>query len=180
MTTITTRNLLLRPLCDGDADSLVRGLNNFNVSKWTARVPYPYGMAGAQAFLALCQTPQDGTLRLGITTNDQLIGVISYERSQDGISAEMGYWLAEPHWGKGHGKEAAAAMTAHAFGDGGHDMLIAGYAKGNEASRRILKGLGFKPTGELMNYSAANNANVPVIRLALAKGRWLESGRHGS
>jgi len=172
MTMISTKRLQLRPLHEGDTDGLVRGLNNFNVSKWTARVPFPYGMADAKSFLALCQKAEQDTLRLAITIDGELIGVISYERSQDGISAELGYWLAEPHWGQGYGTEAARAVSKHAFEAGGLDMLIAGYAKGNEGSRRILEGLGFEPTGELMQFSAANNANVPVVRLALAKGRW--------
>ena len=172
MTIITTERLALRPLEMGDADDLVRGLNNFNVSHWTARVPYPYSAADASAFIESCRSDRPGTLSLAITLDGRLIGDISYVRSDDGISAELGYWLTELEWAKGYGKEAAHAMTRHAFGEGRHDLLIAGYFRGNEGSRRILEGLGFEPTGELMQFSMASNANLPSVRLALSKGRW--------
>ena len=176
MTTITTQRLLLRPLQEGDAEALVRGLNNFNVAKWTARVPFPYGVMDARNFIALCANPEDCTLRLCITFRGDLIGVISCEQTHDGIAAELGYWLAEPHWGKGFGKEAAQAIAAHAFGQIRHDLLVAGYREGNEASRRILDGLGFEMTGRRQVFSAAANANVPVIRMALSRGRWQDVG----
>lgn len=39
---VETDRLILRPYKLEDADDLVDGLNNLNVSKWMAFVPYPY------------------------------------------------------------------------------------------------------------------------------------------
>lgn len=39
---IETDRLILRQYKLSDADDIVEGLNNLNVSKWMAFVPYPY------------------------------------------------------------------------------------------------------------------------------------------
>ena len=169
--TIITGRLLLRPLKAGDGHSLVAGLNNFNVSQWTARVPFPYGLADAEEFLQLCEGPAPGMQRFAITLNSDVIGVISYKRAREGDVAELGYWLAEPYWGRGFGREAARAVTDHAF-DSGLDELAAGYRHGNEGSRRILEGLGFVKTGDAMMFSQAVGAETPVARMRLTRQDW--------
>jgi RimJ/RimL family protein N-acetyltransferase len=175
LTAITTARLVLRPLQRGDLGDLIRGLNNFAVSQWTARVPHPYGTSDAENYLAMANAVEPGTLRLSIAHGGTVIGGISYERSAGGASAEIGYWLAEPHWGRGYGREAARAMTDHAFEVAGHALLVAGYRYGNEASRRILAGLGFVKTGEAMVFSKAVGSEMPVVRLGLTRDGWLEA-----
>ena len=166
MTRITTDRLTLRPLRDGDAGALVHGLGNLAVSRWTGRIPHPYGPADAQAFLAHAREAGDGRLIRAIDRKDTLIGVIGIEQG------ELGYWLAEPHWGQGYGTEAARAVTDHAFTSLGHDGLDASYHIGNAASRRILLGLGFAETGEGSAYSKARQAEVPHIKLRLTPAAW--------
>lgn len=169
MTTLSTRNLTLRPPQPADAEALVRGLGNFNVSRWTGRVPYPYGAADAEAFLAHCRKLPAAALILAIIRADELIGVIGIEHG------EIGYWLAEPHWGKGLGREAARAMTDHAFEGLQHEELVASYHHGNAASRRILLGLGFVETGEGSAFSKARQAEVPHVKLRLTHAAWAEA-----
>ena len=168
--TITTKRLLLRP--HADADDLVRGLSNFNVSRWTSRVPHPYGPADAQAFLA---GQQDGAFRRAIAMRiepSHLIGGIGYESTAAGGAPELGYWLAEPYWRNGLGKEAAFATVSHAFDDDGHGHLQARYNLGNEGSRRILLGLGFEPRGVERIFSKANSHDVEVEWLMLSRERF--------
>lgn len=172
-TTLTTPRLVLRPLDRGDGHALVRGLNNFNVSKWTARIPWPYTLADADDFIAICAKTTPATLRLAIVHAGNLIGVISYEAVESG-GAELGYWIAEPLWGRGLGSEAARAMADHAFEVARHDRLVAGYNPGNEASRRILEGLDFVRTGEVTSYSKAVGGETRVMRMALSRNRWEE------
>ena len=112
-----------------------------------------------------------GTLRLSITrkdSDDRVCGV-SYE---NGDSVELGYWLAEAEWGRGYGGEAARAITAHAFVVSGHGALVAGYAQGNDASRRILEGLAFTFLEKRMTFSKAIGATVPVVRMRLLRSNW--------
>ena len=165
MSVIATSRLVLRPSEARDAAAIVEGLNNLSVSKWTRRIPFPYRAEDAEDFLAL---PADapGITRRAITRDDRLIGVIGLEQG------EIGYWIAEPHWGQGFGREAARAMADHGFSVLGMDGLFASYHLGNDASRRILLGLGFIETGTEESFSAARNALVTVMKLVLSRDGW--------
>lgn len=173
MTTLITDRLTLRPPRAADADAIVRELGNFNVSRWTGRVPYPYGRADAGAFLAHCRELGDDALVLAITREDALIGVIGIEHG------ELGYWLAEAAWGKGYGTEAARAVVDHAFTALDFNELTASYHLGNAASRRILLGLGFIEIGEGSAFSKARQAEVPHMKLTLSRAAWKEAKERG-
>lgn len=164
MTTLATGRLILRPLSAADAGAIAEALGNFNVSRWTGRVPYPYGAADAEVFIAR-GLPEEALI-LAITTASELIGCIGIEHD------ELGYWLAEPHWGRGYGTEAARAMADHAFTSQDRSELIASYHLGNAASRRILLGLGFVETGEGSAYSKARQSEVALMKLKLTRTAW--------
>jgi RimJ/RimL family protein N-acetyltransferase len=170
MSRITTSRLYLRPPCAADAEALVRGLDNINVSRWTGRVPYPYGLDDAEAFLSHCGSLDKSDQVLAITCQGDMIGVIGIEKG------ELGYWLAQPHWGKGFGSEAAHAMTGHGFGTLGLARMTASYHVGNDASRRILQGLGFTEIGEARAFSRARQEEVRLVTLALTRDGWQKAG----
>ncbi len=169
MTIITTPRLVLRPPEDGDLPEIVRGLNNFNVSKGTARIPFPYGEEDAAEFLRLTRQAGPDVLPLAITLQEKLIGVISIEKG------EIGYWLAEPCWGNGYGREAAHALVEYYFGGLRKFSLTARYHIGNEASRRILQGLGFVEIGKTAGFSRARNAEVPLMVLGMDRMEWQQA-----
>lgn len=172
MTTITTGRLVLRPLVSSDAEALVSGLDNLAVSRWTSRIPFPYTLADAREFIAICATGKTEDLRLALVLDGAIIGVISYEGGSSTAPAEIGYWIAQPHWGKGLGREAARAIVDHGFEAGGLVSLTARHDLGNAASRRILEGLGFVRTGDEQGFSRARNAATTVARLHLSKDDW--------
>ena len=169
MTILVTDRLTLRPPQDADAEALVLGLGNLNVSRWTGRVPHPYGRHDAVDYIARYRNAPPDELMLFITQGDTLIGGIGI--TQD----ELGYWLAEPQWGKGFGTEAARAVTDHAFADTRRDRLVASYHLGNDASRRLLLGLGFRETGEDVSFSKARQTEVPHMKLVLTREAWAEA-----
>jgi len=66
-------------------------------------------------------------------------------------------------------------MTDHAFAVLKRDTLVASYQLGNAASRRILLGLGFVEMEEGASFSLARQAEVPIMKLALARERWQQA-----
>jgi RimJ/RimL family protein N-acetyltransferase len=169
MTTLVTDRLTLRPPQEADREQLVPALNNLNVSRWTGRIPFPYGPEDAEAFFShVRQAPADALI-LFITCGDALIGCIGIEHD------ELGYWLAEPHWGQGYGTEVARAVVDHAFSKLNREELIASYHIGNAASRCILLGLGFVEEGESSAFSKARQAEVPHMKLRLTRQGWAEA-----
>ncbi|MCA3554752.1 GNAT family N-acetyltransferase [Aestuariivirga sp.] len=168
MTILVTDRLMLRPLEERDRQALIPALNNLNVSRWTGRIPHPYGPEDAEAFFVYLRRKPEDTLVLAITRSDAMIGVI-------GLEGELGYWLAEPHWGQGYGTEAARAVADHAFEMLEREELLASHHVGNAASRRILLGLGFVETEEGSAYSNARQADVPHMKLRLTRQAWKEA-----
>jgi [ribosomal protein S5]-alanine N-acetyltransferase len=172
---IVTSRLHLRALEAEDAAAIVRYLNNYEVTKTTGRVPFPYGPDDAVEFLERAASQQaNGTAFMFAVAErgspGDLIGVVSLERDADnGNSAELGYWLGEPFWGRGLMGEAAKAVLGFGFAGAGLARLHACYHLGNEASRRILMGLGFKPMRRCAAYSVAQARNVDMEELELLK-----------
>lgn len=181
MAIIETSRLILRELEESDLDDLVRALDNINVVRNTARIPFPYTRADAADYLALTRHAEPGTLRLSLALKEAphvVCGGAGYEGGQDDV--ELGYWIAEPLWGRGLGTEAARAITGYAFANTTYRVMVAGYRIGNEASRRILAGLGFEPTHETMVMSRGLGHEVPVMRMRLTREVWMNGKGRGS
>lgn len=176
MWVIETERLGLRHPTENDASAIARGAGNFNVSRSLARVPHPYSVADALAFLKHIPTRHPYSLTCAIELKSQpeeLIGMIGYEFHEDKYQAELGYWLAEPFWGDGIGKEAAQAVVQHAFMVTQLNQLGAAYHNENPASARILMGLGFETTGHVMQFSKARGKEIAATTLKLTREHWL-------
>jgi [ribosomal protein S5]-alanine N-acetyltransferase len=61
---------------------------------------------------------------------------------------ELGVHLLPVYWGQGFAVEASKAIIAFAFESLGARSLVAGHHPENDASRRVLKKLGFRYEGE--------------------------------
>jgi RimJ/RimL family protein N-acetyltransferase len=85
---------------------------------------------------------------------------------------EIGYWLGVPFWGNGYATEMARALIDHAFGDRGHDVLVAGARVSNPASRRVLEKCGFQWTGVGLYRIRAIQSSAPFDRFRLERRIW--------
>jgi len=176
---IETSRLLLVPLGERHVLALSQAVNNFRIIQNTARIPWPYRLDDASAFWRFTVGRQGRSPCFCIFAKDQpdvLAGGISYEKNVTGSEAEIGYWVAEPCWGRGYGLEAARAAVSHAFRHHGIDRMVAGYRHGNEASRRILDRLGFRLVGHRASYSVGTGRTMPTARLELTRREWLRAG----
>lgn len=173
---IETERLILRPVAESDVDALVCELNNFNIVRNTARIPFPYHRDDAIEFLQFIKTLDSRSLVCAISSKaapHEFWGIISYEFSVEKNDAELGYWLSETQWGKGFMSEAVKAVIGHAFVNSQLDKLIARFANDNLISGRILKNLGFIEVAQSKNYSKAQGKEVQVTNLMLTRERWL-------
>ncbi len=171
MTRIATERLILRPIEPGDLLPIASHINNLAVSQNLTRVVHPYF---PDDFKRWEQRDKRHGHVFAITLNgDAVIGVVGLEFDAVGIEAELGYWLAEAYWKQGFMGEAARAATDFAFGRAGYDRLTSGYKHGNEASRRILLGLGFRHTGHKWAASFSLKRPVRIAKVELTKREWL-------
>lgn len=136
----------LRPLVPEDAPTLAVLCDNRRIwDNLRDFIPSPYSLEDAEAFIALCQAdcPQ---LNFAIEAEGQLVGVVGLVPGVDihRCSAELGYWIGEPYWGRGYASEAARLMTAYGFEQLGLVRIFAGVFDYNKASQRVLEKAGYR------------------------------------
>ncbi|RVT82598.1 N-acetyltransferase [Rhodobacteraceae bacterium CCMM004] len=167
--TLTTPRLTLRPLGPEDAEALVAGVGNYDVSRWLAVVPYPYGRADAEAFLASSAAAPGRAW--AICDDDGLQGVIAGH-------SELGYWLARPAWGKGYVTEAGDAVIDRWFADPRAPDLTSGHFEDNARSRRVLEKLGFAESGQGTREARALAQTVAARDMVLTRAAWRARRRY--
>jgi len=76
-----------------------------------------------------------------------VIGAIGLEIVEQDEKAEMGYWIAESHWGNGVATEAATAVMKFGFEMLCLNKIFASPMVRNPASGRVLEKIGMQKEG---------------------------------
>jgi RimJ/RimL family protein N-acetyltransferase len=166
----TERLTLRRPRLE-DAGALATLANDRRIAENTLRLPHPYALADAQAFITTANAGDDETVFLITARAGVVLGACGIA-TLDGETPEIGYWLGVPFWGKGYATEAARALIDHAFGDLGYEVLQGGARVSNPASRRVLVKCGFQWTGVGLYRIRALKSSAPIDRFRLDRGLW--------
>ncbi|MEM1132548.1 MAG: GNAT family N-acetyltransferase [Pseudomonadota bacterium] len=141
-----TERLLLRPGWPEDWQALFAAINDEGIVCNLARAPWPYTPEAAREFASLPQDPRYPSFFLTLPTDNgsQLVGCCGLGEREG--EAEIGYWIARDHWGKGYATEAARAVIEIAR-TLGHKQLHCGHFVDNPASQRVIEKLGFVALG---------------------------------
>ena len=128
-----------------DAESLLRHANNRNI--WLNlrdAFPHPYTKHDARAYIRSVRERTPETT-FAIAVDDEAVGSVGFVLRTDveRVSAEIGYWLAEPLWGRGITTEALTALTKYAIDTHGLTRIYALPFAWNAASCRVLEKAGF-------------------------------------
>jgi RimJ/RimL family protein N-acetyltransferase len=136
-----------------DADSLARYADNRKI--WINlrdAFPHPYTKRDARDFIrsAMQRTPETF---FAIAVDGEAVGGIGFVLHPDveRVSAEIGYWLAEPFWGRGLATQALAAVTAYAIDTHHLTRVYAVPFAWNAASCRVLEKAGYALEARLRN-----------------------------
>jgi [ribosomal protein S5]-alanine N-acetyltransferase len=155
--------LVLRGFVDADALSLARHANNRKVWRnLRDGFPHPYLLEDAQRFLVRWRESAPPSV-LCLEVDGEAAGAIGFPARQDveRFSAELGYWLAEPCWGRGLMTAAVRAVSELALGERGLERLYATPFAWNAPSCRVLEKAGFQLEGRLR-------------RAAFKDGQWVD------
>jgi len=136
----------LRTWRRGDIDALAHFANNRSI--WINlrdRVPHPYTRADAEGWIASCETHVGKPMQFAIDLNTHAIGGVGIELLGDvhRTTAEIGYWLAEPYWGRGFATAAVIETTLYAFAEFPIERIQALVFEWNPASVRVLEKAGY-------------------------------------
>lgn len=153
---LETKRLILRDWQTNDEDELVEGLNNFNVSKWLAYIPFPYTKNDAKAWISNCIKNDENDKRnsyhfaIELKSENKVIGGTSLEKINvfQGIAGGGGIWLNEQYHGNGFGLEAFNRRIEFAFNELKLRRIENGFFDGNIASLNMQKKLGYKIEGK--------------------------------
>lgn len=172
--TLTTARLTLRQPRLSDAERLARFLDNFAVAGNLSRVPYPYRLSDAKAWLRSWRAdrPADET---GFTIDlegEGLIGHVGYHQDVEGTV--IGYWLAQPFWNRGLMSEAVGAALDWYFTTTDAALLASGVFHFNKASLAIQRKFGFVETGSSTRLCLARGEEVRHIDTQLTRSTWAE------
>ncbi|VTU01597.1 gcn5 family n-acetyltransferase : Acetyltransferase (GNAT) domain protein OS=Bacteriovorax sp. BAL6_X GN=M902_0378 PE=4 SV=1: Acetyltransf_3 [Gemmataceae bacterium] len=175
--TLTTARLTLRPFTDDDARPLFEHARNPNVTRFTlwdhhqtvgetlafvrdyARLRYREGMAEPYAI-----TVRPGTEPVGACG--------CFWAAEPHQTMELGYWVAEPFWGRGYAAEASAAVLRYAFKSYQPERMQARVIAGNFASVRVLEKLNFRYEGTLRASLLRRSRFEDVMMFSLLRAEW--------
>ena len=108
----------LRGLQPDDAGSLARHADDEAIWRNLFEgFPRPYTLADAQAWCDPAQRPASAGFVWGIEIDGAVAGCIALRPDAGWLrcNAEIGYWLGQPHWGRGVMTEALRAVSAWGF-----------------------------------------------------------------
>ena len=138
-------NFTLRPWTIDDAESLALYANNYEISKnLTDKFPHPYTLENAKAFIAFANGDLPHFIQ-AIDINGQASGGIGihFKTDIEYKNAELGYWLAQPFWGKGIMTKAIGQMVDFGFSHYDINRIYARPFGSNVASQKVLEKAGF-------------------------------------
>jgi ribosomal-protein-alanine N-acetyltransferase len=129
-----------------DVEALVQNANNINISRFmTDAFPNPYRTEDAIRFIHFATT--DNPVHIfAIEIDEEAAGGIGIHPQSDVLrkNAELGYWLAEKHWGNGIITAAIPQMIEYGFKSFDITRIYARPFGNNPASQRVLEKCGFK------------------------------------
>lgn len=165
----------IRPWKEGDEDSLVKYANNKNIARNLRDFfPHPYTMSDARTWIAFNKDLLPA-LNMAIVLNKEVVGGVGIVLMEDihRKNAELGYWIAEPFWGRGFATEAVKMMVDYTFQHYDVTRIFASTFDYNIASQKVLEKTGFKKEARLRKALFKNGRYADEIIMALLKEDYL-------
>lgn len=165
---------VVRDVCPEDASSIVVYADNPRVAANLRDIfPHPYHLEDAERFLQGV-TEQEPRTVFAIATESEAIGVIGLTVGHDvhRFTAELGYWLGEPFWGRGIMTGAVRVVAEHGFAELGLVRIYAEPYAGNLASVRVLEKAGFALEGRLRANVFKNGQVRDQFVYAVVRSGW--------
>ena len=160
---IKTKRLIIKKPQISDKQKLMFELNNWEVVKWLANVPFPYSGKDADEWI---NSLTINNLQFNIFLRSNLIGGIGLKKNEN-LTYVLGYWLGKQYWGNGYATEACIELVDYAFKELKITKINAGHFTKNKSSAKVLEKLGFQEIGRDFIFSLSHKKKVPDIKLEL-------------
>ena len=163
----------IRPWRREDAPALAESLSNKKVqANLRDGLPYPYTEKDALEYIdSMLAADPSGTFAFAIEVDGKVAGSIGAFR-QGNIhrrTAEVGYYVGEPYWGRGIMTEALKQLCEYVFANTDIIRLFAEPFAYNIGSRRVLEKNAFKMEGILRSNAVKGGKVLDMVMYSLIK-----------
>ena len=140
--------LRLRPWQAADAPALAAAWSDPAVARWSAP-PAARSLVDARRWIDGTPVLRERGLSLdlviaGIGARPEVLGEVGLASFDDGGGAQIGYWIAAPHRGKGHATRAVRLLATWAVRNLGLHQVVAEVDPANGASVGVVRRAGFR------------------------------------
>jgi RimJ/RimL family protein N-acetyltransferase len=151
---LETERLRLSPLQLSDAPALLTILRDPEAMEFWHRPAITRAATGSEIVAAQLAAMADGQfLYWTVWREENAIGSVDLSALDYGHKrGEVGFLFRRDQWGFGFGREAVAALIAHAFGPLKLERLEARIHAGNRRAKTLVMALGFQPEGRLRGH----------------------------
>jgi RimJ/RimL family protein N-acetyltransferase len=159
-----------------DAAAIQKMCSQWEVARYTARIPHPYPPGSAERFIYAARqanaSGRDLTLVMATAKGKcDAIGSISLEsRGADRVA--LGFVLAPEAWGKGLATEAVEAVIGAAFSLTPAVEILASVRVENDASKNVVEKCAFALVGTGLQGAPARGGMVTCHSFRLGRGDW--------
>jgi RimJ/RimL family protein N-acetyltransferase len=164
---------IIRPWIMEDAADLAIALNNKQIqNNLRDGLPYPYTVADAENYIrAVLNAETDSKYAFAIVDDNRAVGSIGVFRKENihRRTAEMGYYVAEPYWGKGICTNAVKEICGYVFEKTDIVRIFAEPFAHNAASCRVLEKARFIFEGTLRKNAIKNDEILDMKMYSLVK-----------
>lgn len=154
--TLQTERLVLRPFVEQDEAEVFRICREKEIAANTRTIPHPYPRAQAAKWISLHAEKwiegKGAVFAICTKQDDQMVGSIGLEISEQDKNAELGYLIDKGCWGQGYCSEAAEEVVRFGFETLALHRIHAHCLTTNPASGRVLEKIGMQKEGLLRGH----------------------------
>jgi RimJ/RimL family protein N-acetyltransferase len=167
------KSITLREWQLSDAAVLAELLNNKKIlDNLRDGLPYPYTEKDGEFYInSMLSADKNDTFAFAIINDGEVVGSIGAFRQQNihSITAEIGYYVGEKHWGSGIGTAAVTLLSYYIFENTDIIRLFAEPFATNTGSIRVLEKAGFEYEGTLRKNAVKNGVVLDMKMYSLIK-----------
>lgn len=171
-----TMNVSIRKWQKSDAAALSAILSDREVlNNLRDGIPYPYTESDAEEYIsAMNSADQNEVFGYAVVVDGEVAGSVGAFRQQNihRRTAELGYYLARSHWGKGIMTSAVMQLCDAVFEQSDILRIYAEPFDYNIGSRRVLEKSGFKLEGTMRQNAFKNGKVLDMLLFSLTRDDW--------
>ncbi len=169
---LRTERLSLRAFEPTDVDDVWTYASDPEVTHFRP-LPDPYTRDDALDFVKRqILTDWSTNPEFAIVFGPRVIGGVSLHVSVENETAEVGYLLGRPWWGRGLATEAARAVVGWGFRHFGLHKVYARAHVNNQRSWRVMERLGMTREGVLRGHWKMRDEHVDLVYYAVFRDEW--------